>query len=225
MIRPTRQPEATIAYSTFIQQVQADNVTSVKIVGAEITGEFAQPVVLPVPTPTPIAASPTSAASPVPTASPLDAVQPIAFSAFRTTFPETVGDTQLMPLLEAHHVEINVAQPSNGFWAILLSNGLPLLLLVGFMVLMARRTTQGQDGVLSFGRSKARKYTGDHPQVTFADVAGEDEAKNELQDIVDFLQQPAKYHQIGARIPRGLLLVGPPGTGKTLMALAVSGTR
>lgn len=220
MIRPTRQPEATIAYSTFLQQVQAGNVASVKIVGAEITGEFIHPVTLPEPTPAPITSP---AASPTPTASPLDTIQPIAFSAFRTTFPETVGDTNLMPLLEAHQVEIDVAQPSNGFWAILLSNGLPLLLLVGFMVLMARRTTQGQDGVLSFGRSKARKYVGDHPQVTFADVAGEDEAKNELQDIVDFLQQPAKYHQIGARIPRGLLLVGPPGTGKTLMARAVSG--
>jgi cell division protease FtsH len=100
---------------------------------------------------------------------------------------------------------------------------LPLLLLVLLMVWMGRQMTQGQAGVFSFGRSKARRYTGDRTEVTFEDVAGADEAKAELQEVVDFLRHPQKYHDIGARIPRGVLLVGPPGTGKTLMARAVAG--
>jgi cell division protease FtsH len=83
--------------------------------------------------------------------------------------------------------------------------------------------TRGQQNVFGFGRSRARQNDPERPQVTFADVAGEDEAKKELTEVVDFLKNPAKYHQLGARLPRGVLLVGPPGTGKTLTARAVAG--
>ncbi|HKG26640.1 MAG TPA: ATP-dependent zinc metalloprotease FtsH, partial [Thermomicrobiales bacterium] len=86
-----------------------------------------------------------------------------------------------------------------------------------------RSMTRGQQNVFGFGRSRARQHDPERPQVTFADVAGEDEAKQELTEVVDFLRNPAKYHQLGARLPRGVLLVGPPGTGKTLMARAVAG--
>jgi cell division protease FtsH len=88
---------------------------------------------------------------------------------------------------------------------------------------MGRQVTQGQSGAYNFGRSRARRYSADCPEVTFDDVAGADEAKTDLQEVVDFLSHPEKYHDIGARIPRGVLLVGPPGTGKTLLGRAVAG--
>lgn len=88
---------------------------------------------------------------------------------------------------------------------------------------MGRQATQRQSGIFSFGRSKARQYKADQPAVTFADVAGVDEAKAELEEEVDFLRHPQKYHDLGARIPRGILLVGAPSTGKTLLARAVAG--
>jgi cell division protease FtsH len=102
-------------------------------------------------------------------------------------------------------------------------NGLPLLLLVGVMVWMSRRAAQNQQGLFGFGQTKARRYTGVRPQVTFDDVAGAGEAKAELEEVVHFLRNPLKYHEVGAHIPRGILVVGPPGTGKTLMARAVAG--
>ena len=149
---------------------------------------------------------------------------PATYATFRTTFPETVGDADLMPLLDEHNVEVEVARPPSPWFATLLIEGLPLLLLVGFFVWMSQKGVMGQTGnALNFGRSKARRYTGEESPVTFADVAGEDEAKTELYEVVDFLRNAAKYHKLGARIPRGVLLVGPPGTGKTLMARAVAG--
>ena len=105
----------------------------------------------------------------------------------------------------------------------ILINLLPLLLIVGIFVFMGRQMSRGQQNVFGFGRSRARTHDPERPQVTFADVAGEDEAKKELTEVVDFLRNPAKYHQLGARLPRGVLLVGPPGTGKTLTARAVAG--
>jgi cell division protease FtsH len=118
---------------------------------------------------------------------------------------------------------VEAASPSTPWFEILLSNGLPLLLLVVAMVWIGRRAAQSQAGIFNFGRSRPRRHQGDHPEATFDDVAGADEAKTELQEVVDFLRHPQKYHDIGARIPRGVLLVGPPGTGKTLMARAVAG--
>jgi cell division protease FtsH len=106
---------------------------------------------------------------------------------------------------------------------LLLTEGLPIVFLVAFCLLAGRQAARGQSGLFGFGRSNARRYTGDHPEVTFADVAGAGEAKLELQEEVDFLRNRQKYHDLGARIPRGVLLVGAPGTGKTLLARAVAG--
>lgn len=143
---------------------------------------------------------------------------------FETVFPETVGDPSLMSLLEAHHVQVS-AEPPQSHWLLnLIIDGLPLLLLIGFFVYMGGRAAQAQaGGILGFGRTKARRYIGEQTRVTFEDVAGEDEAKSELQEEIDFLRSPEKFHAVGARIPRGVLLVGPPGTGKTLLARAVAG--
>jgi cell division protease FtsH len=100
---------------------------------------------------------------------------------------------------------------------------LPLIIVVGLIWMMMRQAQGTNNQAMAFGKSRARMFTGDHPTVTFEDVAGCDEAKEELAEIVEFLREPQKFIQLGARIPKGVLLVGPPGTGKTLLAKAVSG--
>ncbi|MFZ1753751.1 MAG: ATP-dependent zinc metalloprotease FtsH, partial [Caldilineaceae bacterium] len=122
------------------------------------------------------------------------------------------------------NVKINVLPPSSsGNWFALILNMLPLLLIAGLFLFLFRQSQSGNNQALSFGKSKARMFTGDRPTITFDDVAGSDEAKQELQEVVEFLKEPQKFVALGARIPKGVLLVGPPGTGKTLMAKAVSG--
>lgn len=100
---------------------------------------------------------------------------------------------------------------------------LPFMLLIGAFFFIFRQAQGSNNAAMSFGKSRARMFTGDHPTVTFSDVAGVEEAKEELKEVVEFLREPQKFIQLGARIPKGVLLVGPPGTGKTLMAKAVSG--
>jgi len=123
-----------------------------------------------------------------------------------------------------NQIQIVVAAPSlwNNLWPILASV-LPVLLLAGFFIFLMRQAQGAGNQAFSFGKSRARIFTGDKPTVTFADVAGADEAKQELQEVVEFLKEPQKFASLGARIPKGVLLVGPPGTGKTLMAKAISG--
>lgn len=121
-------------------------------------------------------------------------------------------------------VEIEVKDTSGGtLWLNLISNVLPLVLMVGFFLFLIRQARGAQDSLFSFGQSRAKLFSKDTPKVTFADVAGVDEAKQELSEVVDFLKNPQKYRQLGARIPKGVLLVGPSGTGKTLLARAVAG--
>ena len=224
MFRPVTRPEVTIPYTTFLDQVRADNVAGIRIVGAEIIGTFVKPLQWPKATP---AASPPAASEPKPaptaTPAPASSAAPPSYSAFRTTFPEAIGDPALLALLETHKVAVDVTQPSSPWLLELLINWFPLLLLVGFFWWTSRQAAKSQAGLFGFGRSKARRYTSDRSEVTFEDVAGADEAKTELQEEVDFLRHPQKYHDLGARIPRGVLLVGPPGTGKTLLARAVAG--
>jgi cell division protease FtsH len=111
-------------------------------------------------------------------------------------------------------------KPSVMAWVV---NFLPWLLLIGFYLFLFRQMQAGGNKAFSFGKSKAKLLTGDTPKVTFADVAGADEAKQELQEIIEFLKDPQKYTKLGGRLPKGCLLVGPPGTGKTLLARAVAG--
>lgn len=121
-------------------------------------------------------------------------------------------------------VEIDAKKPAEfGNWLGIIIQFAPFLLLVGFLVFMMRQAQGGNNQAMSFGKSKARMFVGNRPTVTFTDVAGADEAKQELQEVVEFLKYPEKFVALGARIPRGVLLIGPPGTGKTLLGRAVAG--
>ena len=121
-------------------------------------------------------------------------------------------------------IDIKIAPPSQwGGWMTILGTLLPLLLIGLFFFFILRQAQGSNNQAMSFGKSRARMFTGDKPTVTFDDVAGADEAKEELNEVVEFLREPEKFISLGARIPKGVLMVGPPGCGKTLMAKAVSG--
>ncbi|MGC9001724.1 MAG: ATP-dependent zinc metalloprotease FtsH [Dictyoglomus sp.] len=133
-------------------------------------------------------------------------------------------DPNLIPILVKNDVEVEVRPPeTTSFWISFLLGFAPYLILIFFFWMMFRQVQGSNNQAFSFGRSRARLFLDNRPKVTFADVAGADEAKQELKEVVDFLKFPQKYRQLGARIPRGILLVGPPGTGKTLLARAVAG--
>lgn len=141
---------------------------------------------------------------------------------FRATRLEGAEDS-LISLLDSNNIRYEIDPVEVSPIISLLIGWAPMLLIFGFLIWTARRA-QGQAGnIFGFGRSGAREYMADRPQITFNDVAGQEASKNELREVVDFLKEPAKYISLGARIPRGVLLVGPPGTGKTLLARAVAG--
>ncbi|HEY6059632.1 MAG TPA: ATP-dependent zinc metalloprotease FtsH [Gemmatimonadales bacterium] len=140
---------------------------------------------------------------------------------FRTALP-MVDPAPLVARLEARGVPIRAGKPTSSLITILVGM-LPWLLLLGIWFLMLRQMRGGAERALSFGQVGARTVAGEQPQVTFADVAGADEAKAELQEVIDFLKDPARFQRVGGHLPKGVLLVGPPGTGKTLLARAVAG--
>nr|HET6902197.1 ATP-dependent zinc metalloprotease FtsH [Ktedonobacteraceae bacterium] len=188
-----------VPYSTFYQQVQANNVKDVVFQGQDATGDFYNAIS--------VAGSNNG--------------DPSTHFHF-TQLPN--GDPTLIPLLYQHHVNFQAkAAGDNSFLLNILFDFLPWVLIIGVFVFIARRATQSQQNIFSFGKSKAKLVLEDRPSTTFADVAGVDEAKNDLVEVVEFLKTPGKFQRLGGKIPRGVLLVGAPGTGKTLLARAVAG--
>ncbi|HEV2033211.1 MAG TPA: ATP-dependent zinc metalloprotease FtsH [Candidatus Dormibacteraeota bacterium] len=202
LFAPAQPVTVALPYDVFKQQVASDNVISVTSTGDTITGVTRTPVKEPPP-------STTSAKN---------------FTTQRPTF----ADGTLEALLEQHGVTINAKPPNPPlpFWeTLLLSFGPTLLIVVAVLYILRRAQRAGGAGGLlgAFGQSKARLYDPERPGTTFADVAGIDEVRSELVELVDFLREPQKYERLGGMVPKGVLLIGPPGTGKTLLARAVAG--
>jgi cell division protease FtsH len=217
----------TVPYTVFKQEVAKGNVHSIYSQGSSIEGRFAKPVTWP-------AQKAESATPPADDAMPWSRLLPQALpeprsaSHFTTTLPAFV-DPGLEAFLVDHKVEISAVPIQSGSaWATLLFGFGPAILIIAFYVWLFRRAQQQGGGIggalMGIGKSKARRYDQDSAtKVTFDDVAGIDEAENELVEIVDFLKDPAKYSRLGGSAPKGVLLVGAPGTGKTLLAKAVAG--
>jgi cell division protease FtsH len=186
-------PAPQIIYSQYDQQLQADNIKSVVIQAGRITGEFKNKV----------------------------EYGGQERSKFTVKLPVENSDEEL-DRLRYHNVQIEAKGDNPGI-GVYVMNLLPYLFIIGLWVFLFRQMQAGGAKAFSFGKSKAKLLTGDTPKVTFADVAGADEAKVELQEIIEFLKDPQKFTKLGGRLPKGALLVGPPGTGKTLLAKAVAG--
>ena len=190
------QGQVDIAYSEFKERLRDDQIASINIRGDRIDGTYRFTVD--------------------------DADE------FTTTFPP-MDDDDLFPLLEEMDVEVRVSSDEQSMWTLLLINLLPWMLLIGIFMLSARMLRGGglggrgsPGGVFSFTKSKARMTRGEDIKVGYDDIAGLKHAKEDLAEVIDFLRNPDKYRRIGAKIPKGILLIGPPGTGKTLLARATA---
>jgi cell division protease FtsH len=223
LLLPNPQEPITIPYTSFKEQVEKGNVDAIYSKGASIDGRFKKPVTWPPPGGKEAAAEGQNKGF----AALLEQAGPRTANTFTTTLPAFVGP-DLESFLIGHNVEISAIPIQGGSpWATFLFGFGPALLIILFYVWMYRRASQGGGlggALLGIGKSKARRYDQEaDTRVTFDDVAGIDESKNELVEIVDFLKDPAKYTRLGGTAPKGVLLVGAPGTGKTLLARAVAG--
>jgi cell division protease FtsH len=190
---------AQITFSEFIEQIDKGNVAEVTFTEREVQGKLKEPQQF--------ASSETNH----------------QFGRFKSRIPFEDNSYEIVNRLEKSGAKVK-AEGESQLWAILLAVGPWVALLFVWLFFMRQmQGAAGPKGLFSFGKSKAKLLTDERPKVTFADVAGADEAKEELQEIIEFLKEPAKFQKLGGKIPKGALLLGPPGTGKTLLARAVAG--
>lgn len=189
------QQLTTLSYSEFLKQVDGGQIASVLIRGEELKGRYRQ-----------------------------SQEQNTSSYEFRTVVPH-VENARLLELLSQHHVEIHAQADEAPFWAQLLIGFLPWLLILGLFIWSSRALREkmgGGTGLYGFGRSRARRYEVSRNGPHYRDIAGAEAAKQELQEVIDFLKNPAKYRAMGAHMPKGILMMGAPGTGKTLLAKATA---
>jgi cell division protease FtsH len=206
---------AELPYTEFEHQLESDNVARVHVRGQEIQGEFREPY----------APIPDQEAAPE---AEKEEKQSPTYERFETTVP-SFAEERLAALLDRNDVVIAAESDSASLWQQLLVGLLPLVFIVALIWygarLLQRRAASlgGPGGAFGLGRSRARRFNELESRTTFADVAGLEGAKRDMQQVIDFLRDPWRYRELGAKLPRGVLLMGPPGTGKTLLARAVAG--
>ena len=200
MLDPSRARRVPVSYSEFNAELEKGNIKSVTFTDRDVHGVFKTPF-----------SPPESSAT----------RKQGQYNEFEMTLPFPDA-SKLVERLEGAGVAVD-AQQKEFSWTTLLLTFSPWLIFILIWLFMIRQMQGGPKGLFSFGKSKAKLLTENKPKITFADVAGADEAKEELSEIIEFLKEPAKFQKLGGKIPKGALLLGPPGTGKTLLARAIAG--
>ncbi len=206
MFEMGKEPQYRISYSEFLAQVDRGNIKKITFKGLEVRGQLS-----------------TATLVPVPATTERGRTREVKVEQFVLVLPAEDKDLPQRILDKNPTAVVEGQIPGGSTWVKVLGSAIPLLLIFGIWLLFMRQMQVGGNRAFSFGKSRARMFGGDKPKVTFNDVAGCDEAKEELQEIIEFLKEPKKFQKLGGRIPKGALLLGPPGTGKTLLARAVAG--